>query len=193
MQRDTLELLREKRRAPRPNCRELVVVRVGGLRSFPATCLDRHAGGMRLELPNGQVLQVGEKVEIGSIMSGRVAWIRRTGTKCQAGIAGQEHATEERRQFVRVPVQLTALCEDVPARIKDISLSGLRLEMPHKPRPGTNCQLHIKLPDRPLSLRAEVVATRPTLTSHLVRLRIPSLDGPTAQRLSAYLAGALRN
>lgn len=197
MQRDTLELLREKRRAPRPNCRELVVVRVGGLRSFPATCLDRHEGGMRIELPVGNVLQVGEQVEIGSIMTGRVAWIRRSGGSRQAGIAGTgtspAPADYERRQFVRVPVTMTALCQDIPARVRDLSLNGMRLEMPVKPRAGAPCELHLKLPDRPLSLQAEVVATRPTLTSHLVRLRIPTLDGPTAQRLSAYLAGALRN
>lgn len=193
MQRDTLELLREKRRAPRPNCRELVVVRVGGLRSFPATCLDRHAGGLRLELPVGQVLQVGELVEVGSLMSGRVAWIRRTGPNRQAGIAGQPLSTEERRRYVRVPVKLTALCQDVPARVRDLSLNGLRLEMPVKPAKGTRCQLHLKLPDKPLTLEAEVVGTRPTLTSHLVRLRIPSLDGSSTRRLSAYLAGALRN
>lgn len=193
MQRDTLELLREKRRAPRPNCRELVVVRVGGLRSFPATCLDKHEGGMRLELPVGNVLQVGEMVEIGSVMTGRVAWIRRTGSSRQAGIAGKVHVVQERRQYVRVPVKMTALCQDVPARVRDLSLNGLRLEMPVKPQAGSKCDLHLKLPDSPLSLKAEVVATRPTLTSHLVRLRIPSLDASAAQRLSAYLAGALRN
>lgn len=83
----------------------------------------------------------------------------------------------------------------LPSKIKDLSLSGLRMEGPLPLGLGDAAALDVHLPDERVALKAlaEVVWSRPAGSAdspHACGLRFAAMDDESARRLKHFLATA---
>ena len=81
----------------------------------------------------------------------------------------------------------------MPSRVRDLSLSGLRMEGPLALGLGDSAALDMHLPDERVALKAlaEVVWSRPASDvqePHACGLRFAAMDEESARRLKHYLA-----
>ncbi len=190
------ELLLEKRSAPRRPAERQLTVRAGET-AYPARCLDVSPGGLRYECDPDHPVEVGSLLEVVSLepdlsFEGRVAWT-------SVGPEGRQHVgverqeailfSLERRRYVRVSApDLTASCGLQSLKVLDVSLRGLRVEMPF-PLPASDepIGVDLHLPEQTLTFSAVVLESR----GSIARLVIPELDPEAHQLLGRYLAAAL--
>jgi len=83
----------------------------------------------------------------------------------------------------------------LPAKVRDLSLSGLRMEGPLPMGLGDAAALDVHLPDERVALKAlaEVVWSKPADVAeapHACGLRFAAMDEESARRLRHYLATA---
>lgn len=183
----SLELLRERRGAPRrPSGRPLLVLARG--RAFLARCLDESATGVRFECPGSSVLRSGDRIELSTTERGRVAWVRKLHGAKQVGVRreGAVDAPDERREFVRVAVPVTASCGGQEVEVLDLSLGGVKI-LARQPFSCSELTLELYLPGPPLRVRARVQEN----LGNTARLSLPWLDENSKRRLAEFLVSYL--
>ena len=113
---------------------------------------------------------------------------------------------EERRQYVRLPVEMefSYAVESDPwgqiARTENVSAGGLRASVQKPVNPGTRCSVQLTLPDRqPIPVTAEAVwsgqflyTTTDKKSGFKVGLRFVRINAQDRQRLKEYVSGTVR-